>query len=181
MKVSENPGCQGCPMLKVDFTYEKAGKKIHHVGADQNFVPVKIGTSLRLSVWEAPGEQEGIQCEPAVGAAGKFGDSLYRKAGVTRDELTIINTIQCRPPNNVYPTDAAARKYISKQDAEIAVCQCYRNHVRPVLLSRPWTRLDILGSHALKLLTNLSDIMKWRGSPLEVNTDEIDRRLGVKS
>ncbi len=166
MKVSEVEGCKNCPMLLVDTVYEKAGKKIHHVGADQSFVPVKIGTSLRLSVWEAPGEQEGIQCEPAVGAAGKFGDSLYRKAGVTRESLTITNCIQCRPPNNIFPTDSAARKYISEQDAKKAVSQCYKNHLEPILRSRPWERIDTLGAHSTELLTGKRDITKWRGSPL---------------
>jgi len=177
MKVSENQKCAGCPMLKVVYDYEKQGRKIHHVGAEQNFVPPKMGTSLRLSIWEAPGETENNLMEPAVGAAGKFGDSLYRKAGVQRDELTILNCINCRPPNNIFPTDSAARKYISEQDAQAAVSQCYREFVKPVLLSRPWTRVDILGNHALKLLTSLSSILQWRGSPITIDTDEIDKRL----
>lgn len=166
MKVSENPKCAGCPLVKVDTWYEKAGKKIHHVGADQNFVPVQIGPSLRLVVGEAPGESEGIEMKPFVGAAGKFFDSLARKAGIQRESLTVLNCINCRPPNNIFPTDSPARKYISEQDAQKAVSQCYREHVKPILDSRPWTRIDALGGHALKILTGKTDITKWRGSPL---------------
>ncbi len=166
MRVSENPKCAGCPMLKVDYTYEKAGKKIRHVGSEQNFVPVKIGTSLRLVVAEAPGETENTLMEPLVGAAGKFFDSLARKAGITRDSLTLTNCLSCRPPNNIFPTDSAARKYISEQDAKKAVSQCRREHLEPVLRGKPWERIDALGSHALRELTGKTDITKWRGSPL---------------
>ena len=167
MKVSENPKCTGCPMLKVDWTYEKGGKKIRHIGAEQNFVPVQLGPSLRLAVAEAPGEQENIEMIPLVGAAGKFQNSLYKKAGVEREQLTVLNCINCRPPNNIFPTDAPARKYISEQDAKDAVSHCYREHVAPVLASRPWERIDALGAESLRILTGKTDgILKWRGSPL---------------
>lgn len=172
MKVKDNPTCQGCPLLKVDYTYEKGGKRIRHIGADQNFVPVKIGASLRLVVGEAPGETENTLMEPLVGAAGKFFDSLARKAGITRDSLTITNCLSCRPPDNIYPTDSAARKYISESDAKAAVSQCYRNHLEPVLRQRPWDRIDALGGHSLKALTGKTDITKWRGSPLPLLGEE---------
>ena len=166
-------------MLKVDTTYIKAGVKIHHVGADQTFVPPQIGPSLRILVGEAAGEEESKQGKPFVGAAGKFLDSLLRKAGINRDELTIVNTLQCRPPGNHYPGDPASRGYCSEQTAKEIIRHCYKNHVREVLLSRPWRRLDIVGAHALRLLTGKGNILMWRGSPLEVDTDEIDKRMNV--
>lgn len=158
-------------MLKVDCTYTKENRKIHHVGADQTFVPPKPGTSLRLSVWEAPGEEEGFKGIPAIGAAGKFGDSLYKKAGVSREELTILNCVNCRPPNNKFPGDPGSDFYISKQDARKVVEHCYNAHVKPVIDSKPWTRIDALGAHALKILTGKNDITKWRGSPLPLKNE----------
>lgn len=172
MLVKDNPKCAGCPMLKVDTTYEKAKITYHHVGADQVFVPPQMGPSLRLVVGEAPGETETQTGIPFTGAAGKFFDSLARKAGIDRDQLTVLNCIQCRPPNNVFPTDAPARKYITAADAERAVEHCYKAHLQPVIQSRPWTRIDSLGSHALTILTGKKDITKWRGSPLPLKGEE---------
>lgn len=179
MKVSENPKCTGCPLLKVDFTYEKGGKRIRHVHADQNFVPPQVGPSLRILIGEAAGETENLEMKPFVGAAGKFLDSLLRKAGIERDSLTILNVLQCRPPNNKFPGDPESRGYITEQEAKKVVCHCYTQHIKPLLISRPWTRVDLIGGHALRLFTGKGDLLTWRGSPLEIDTDEIDKRLHV--
>src|SRR6267378_1166234 len=166
-KISEDPRCSGCPMLKVDFKYESDGVEVHHKGSEQNLVLPQIGPSLRLALAEAPGEEESKACQPLVGGSGRVMNMLWGKSGVKRESLTILNTINCRPPANIYPTDPAARRYISEQDGKIAVEQCYRNHVKPVLESRPWTRIDAIGEKALRKITGKTDgIMKWRGSPL---------------
>jgi uracil-DNA glycosylase family 4 len=165
-------------MLKVDCTYEKQGIKIHHIHAETNFVPPIMGPSLRIVIAEAAGETEEQKMAPLVGAAGKFFDSLLRKAGIQRDQLTLINCMNCRPPNNKFPTDGDARFYISEADAELAVKQCIRNHVLAVLESRPWTRVDLLGAKALKWFLGLSSIEKWRGSPLDIDTEEVRKRVG---
>lgn len=163
-------------MLNVDCTYEKENRKIHHIGAEMNFVPPQLGPSLRLTIGRDPGEQENIECRPFVGPAGKFLDVLYRKAGIDRGQLTVLNTLQCRPPNNIHPQDGKARYYISEADAEKVVSQCWRNHVQPVLESRPWTRIDALGGEALKQLTGKKEgIFKWRGSPLPVKGEQKER------
>lgn len=164
-------------MLKVDFKYEEDGVEVHHKGSEQNVVQPQIGGSLRLALAEAPGKEESIACQPLVGGSGRVMNMLWAKAGIKRESLTILNTINCRPPNNLYPTDPAARRYISEQDAKEAVRHCYREHVRPVLLSRPWIRLDIIGAKALELLTGLKSVMQWRGSPIEIDTEEIDKRI----
>jgi len=135
--VSSVKGCHGCP-LQQKFP-------------NNSFVPTKQGSGLRLAILEAPGETEAIQLEPACGGAGRWLDSMYRKAGVSRESLTIANTICCRPPNNVYPTDSMARSYISKSEADAAVEQCYKNHLLPVLQSKPWNRIDVFGDKALRV------------------------------
>lgn len=179
MKVSEVKGCEGCPMLKVECDYEKGGKQIHHIGKDQTFVPPQIGPSLRLALGRDPGEQEGYEQKPFVGAAGKFLDSLYRKAGVDREQLTVLNCRQCRPPNNIDPLSSAARFYIPEPDARRATDQCWRNHVQPVLASRPWERIDALGGEALEALTGIRGIEKWRGSPLPLKGEIKPRVIGT--
>lgn len=139
-----------------------------------------MGPSLRLEVAEAPGAEEAEQGEPLVGGSGKIMNMLWRKAGVQRDALTIINTINCRPPDNIYPTDGAARKYCSQQEAEETVSHCYRAHVKPLLDSRPWERIDALGEKALRVLTGKTDgIMKWRGSPLPLKGEQKPRVMPI--
>jgi len=164
-------------MLKVDFKYEEDGVEVHHKGSEQNLVLPQIGPSLRLALAEAPGKDESIAGQPLVGGSGRVMNMLWGKANVKRESLTILNVIQCRPPANMFPTDGPARRYISIQDAEEAVRHCYFNHIRPLLLSRPWSRLDIIGGKALQLLTGKADITKWRGSPLDIDTEEIDKRM----
>lgn len=155
-------------MLKVDTTYENRDEgEVHFVGSENTFVPPSMGPGLRLLVAEAPGFEEQQQGRPLVGGSGKMMDNLLRKAGVNRNELTVTNTICCRPPNNVYPTDAGARSYISEDDARLAVEHCFRSHLKPVVASRPWERIDAIGEKALRVLTGKTDgILKWRGSPL---------------
>ena len=156
MKVSEVGGCDGCPMR------QKFPKQ-------DNFVPAKLGTGLRLAVAEAPGEEESIQLEPLVGGSGRRFDALCRAAGISRSVLTLANTLSCRPPNNVYPTDTDGRSYISESDANLAVTQCFTNHLAPLLKARPWKRVDLLGDKALNRLTSLHGIHKWRGSLVYVD------------
>jgi len=136
-----------------------------------------MGPSLRLVIGEAPGEDESTQMKPFVGGSGRVLDMLLRKAGIQRESLTVLNTLQCRPKDNIYPTDPTAKGYISKQDGEEAVRHCYREFVKPVLESRPWCRVDIVGAKALRLLIGTADITKWRGSPVEIDTEEIDKRM----
>jgi uracil-DNA glycosylase family 4 len=180
IKVKDNPTCAGCKMLEVDCTYEKAGRKIHHIGKDMTFVAPTLGPSLRLALARDPGEQENIEGRPLVGPAGKFLDALYRKAGVQRDQLTVLNCRQCKPPGNIDPLSNQARFYISEADAKAATAQCWANHVEPVLRSRPWLRIDALGGEALEALTGVKGgINLWRGSPLPLKNEEKPRVIGT--
>lgn len=142
------------------------------------FVPLKSGTGLRLVVAEAPGEDESVQLEPLVGGSGRRFDALCRAAGVSRHELTLCNTISCRPPQNVYPSDSDARAYISQSEAKAAIAQCYRNHLEPVLKSRPWKRIDILGDKALQALSGLSPITRYRGTCVPIRSLD-DKLIGM--
>lgn len=144
----------------------KDGKTIRHLGKDQTFVAPTIGTGKRLLCGEAPGESESFAGKAFVGQSGAFLDSLLGKAGVHRAELTVLNSIQCRPVANIYPLSSEARSYISKPDAEAAVEQCYRRHVLPTLQGTEWERIDVLGNWALSAITGLSGISRYRGSIL---------------
>lgn len=163
--VAETPGCLGCPMK------EKFPRNTFV--APQ--MPLPSRDLIRICIAEAPGEQEDKEGKPLVGGAGAWFDSLLRAAHIDRAGLTICNTIQCRPPGNVYPMDSDARSYISREDADKAVRQCLRNHVVPLLRSRDWKRVDLFGEKALRLIAGKHEgISKWRGSPLEIDIDKIE-------
>jgi DNA polymerase len=62
-----------------------------------------------MIVGEAPGENEDLQGEPFVGAAGQLLDSMLRALSLTRGpdipqrQVYIANTLKCRPPRNRNP------------------------------------------------------------------------------
>ncbi|MCM1265717.1 MAG: uracil-DNA glycosylase [Candidatus Gastranaerophilales bacterium] len=72
-----------------------------------------------ILVGEAPGANEDMTGTPFVGRAGKLLDEFLKQAGISRTEdLYIINTVKCRPPENRVPKDeekAECRRYIEEQ------------------------------------------------------------------
>ncbi|UJW83766.1 uracil-DNA glycosylase [Hydrogenophaga sp. SL48] len=82
-----------------------------------------------MIVGEAPGENEDLQGEPFVGAAGQLLDNMLRAVGRGRSGegaqgAYIANVLKCRPPANRNP-----------QPAEVAQCEPYL--ARQVALVRP--------------------------------------------
>jgi DNA polymerase len=77
-----------------------------------------------MIVGEAPGEQEDLQGEPFVGAAGQLLDNMLRALGLARRDappersVFIANTLKCRPPRNrnPEPTESAqCAPYLERQ------------------------------------------------------------------
>ena len=72
-----------------------------------------------ILIGEAPGENEDKTGTPFVGRAGKLLNEFLEKAGISRtEELYIINTVKCRPPQNRVPTDeekALCSEFLLKQ------------------------------------------------------------------
>ena len=54
-------------------------------------------------IGEAPGRDEDIQGEPFVGRAGQLLERMLLAMGLSREQVYIMNTIKCRPPNNRDP------------------------------------------------------------------------------
>lgn len=165
MKVSECKECEGC--------------QLRNLFPNRNLVPPILGPSLRLEIAEAAGENEEIEGIPLVGKSGQLIDRLWAKAGVQRTEISIANTLSCRPPNNAYPTDDVARAYCSEKEGKEIVSHCYEHHLKPLLQSRDWDRIDAIGNHALEVLTGESGIMKWRGSPLPLKGETKTRVMPI--
>lgn len=58
-----------------------------------------------MFVGEGPGEQEDLQGEPFVGAAGKLLDQMLAIIDLDRSNTYIANVVKCRPPGNRDPKD----------------------------------------------------------------------------
>lgn len=109
-----------------------------------------------MVVGEAPGEQEDLQGEPFVGAAGKLLDSMLRSIGLSRGEGTperqvyIANTLKCRPPRNRNP-----------DPAELAQCEPFLE--RQIALIQPRIILAMGRFAVQQLLRSQEPIGKLRG------------------
>lgn len=101
--------CRGCALWKTRHNV------VFGVG-DENAEVMFVG--------EGPGENEDLQGEPFVGAAGKLLDDMLEIIGLDRSCIYITNIVKCRPPGNRDPQS-------SEQDA----CIRYLRH--QVALIRP--------------------------------------------
>lgn len=134
----------------------------------------------RLVIAEAPGKQESIEGQPLVGDSGQVFNSLLESARIPRDGLTIINCLNCRPPDNVFPTDRKARAYISKEDAQIAVDHCIKHHVDHVIRERDWARVDLLGVKSLRFVAKQQGrISKLHGSRVPIERAGLAPVIGI--
>jgi uracil-DNA glycosylase family 4 len=129
------------------------------------YVPFSRGTGNQLFIGEAAGEQEAAEGKPFVGGAGQWLNSLLKASKLSRPSLNIINTIGCRPPQNIFPGSQEWR-FTDRQTARAAVEYCAQHHLRPAVNSRSWSRVVALGDQALRAVTSKAGISLWRGSPL---------------
>lgn len=92
---------------------------------------VVFGVGVRdadiMFIGEGPGEQEDLQGEPFVGAAGKFLDEMLSIIDVNRKNCYIANVVKCRPPGNRDPHD-------EEQDACIGYLRKQVELIRPQIV-----------------------------------------------
>jgi uracil-DNA glycosylase len=115
-----------------------------------------------MVVGEAPGEQEDLQGEPFVGAAGRLLDQMLHALRLTRAEpadgtvieparqVYIANTLKCRPPGNRNP-----------QPEELQQCEPYLQ--RQLALLQPRIILAMGRFAVQSLLRSSEPIGKLRG------------------
>ena len=110
-------------------------------------------SSPLVLVGEAPGGNEDKQGVPFVGAAGRVLNSALSAAGLDRDDVMVMNSVQCRPPGNRNPTDE-----------ERNACQKHRD--RQLGLSASYVGV-LLGLQAVKALTGEDKVAMrdLRGNP----------------
>lgn len=118
-------------------------------------------TAKIVLIGEAPGEMEDETGRPFVGRAGQLLNDFLAEAGISRDEdVYVINTVKCRPPENRVPTDeekSACRKFL---DAQISI-------VNP-------RAIVLCGATALKSFVELDKkqtISKVRGQWMNITVD----------
>jgi len=57
-----------------------------------------------LVLGEAPGALEDQTGRPFVGRSGKLLDQVLAEVGLPREQVAVLNTVKCRPPDNRVPT-----------------------------------------------------------------------------
>ena len=95
-------------------------------GRTQLVLPDGDFSSGVVFVGEAPGENEDLEGRPFVGRSGKILDGMMADAGISRSDVTITNTVKCRPPSNRDPKPeemAACRPFLESElyDAKLVV------------------------------------------------------------
>ena len=142
--------CNGCAL---------ASTRNNIVFSDGNASTARI-----VLIGEAPGEMEDETGRPFVGRAGQLLTQFLTEAGISRDEdLYIINTVKCRPPENRVPTDEekmACRKFLNAQ----------------IDIIKP-DAIILCGATALKSFVTLDKkqtISKVRGQWMTVTVDGVD-------
>ena len=80
-----------------------------------------------MFVGEGPGEQEDLQGEPFVGAAGRFLDEMLSIIDLSRENCYIANIVKCRPPRNRDPLE-------TEQDACIGYLRNQVALIRPKII-----------------------------------------------
>jgi len=72
---------------------------------------------------EAPGADEDAQGEPFVGRAGQLLNKIIEACGMRRQDVYILNTLKCRPPNNRQPSPEEAANCREYLDAQLDLLQ----------------------------------------------------------
>ena len=76
-----------------------------------------------LFVGEGPGEQEDLQGEPFVGAAGQLLDNMLSIIDLDRGNCYIANVVKCRPPHHRDPDENEQDACIDYLRNQVALIQ----------------------------------------------------------
>ena len=76
-----------------------------------------------MFIGEGPGEQEDLQGEPFVGAAGKLLDDMMSIIDLDRTNSYIANIVKCRPPRNRDPLETEQDACIGYLRNQVALIQ----------------------------------------------------------
>ncbi len=112
------------------------------------------GTGSVAIIGEAPGRDEDAQGRPFVGRAGRLLTECLEQAGFTREGVSFVNTICCRPPNNNFEE---AEKVHAPQS-------CKPNFLEQLAASGAWLLVPVGNTAMWQLLPQLgAGITQHRG------------------
>jgi len=133
------------------------------------FVPPAINLEAQILICaEAPGEDEVMKKTPLVGRAGKLLFDVLHDVGITRDVVSLVNVVECRPMDG-------AKKNRPPSKKEITNCSEYTWQLVDYLAQQGNLKLVIaLGSIAVSFLTTATAIGTVRGQVLPM------RKHGIK-
>lgn len=134
---SDIASCERCPLAK---------RRTMTVPFDQTS-PKPIAL-----VGEAPGKHEDLEGRPFVGRSGALLDRLIGDLGYSRDDVVVLNTVACRPPNNRDP---------KPEETEA----CRPLFERQLDFSGAWI-VVLMGNKALQHEFPGKTISKARGNPM---------------
>ena len=80
-------------------------------------------TTRFVMIGDAPGPEEDRLGEPFVGSSGELFDKILRATGIPRDQVYILNTLKCRPPNNRVPSDLELDNCRPYMEAQLEILQ----------------------------------------------------------
>lgn len=118
-----------------------------------------VPASKLIVVGEAPGQEEELQGKPFVGPSGRLLDWAFAQAGIYRPATSIVNVVNCRPPDND----------ISSLEGHDATNACRFRFMTELeqLASGGATTVLALGATAMHALGISGAIEKNRGSVYE--------------
>ena len=106
---------------------EKTCKTCTRCGLCETRKNVVFGVGPRTAdvmfVGEGPGEQEDLQGEPFVGAAGHLLDDMLSIIDLSRENCYIGNIVKCRPPRNRDPLETEQDACIVYLRNQVALIQ----------------------------------------------------------
>lgn len=139
--------CEKCPAL-----CENRSQIVNGVGPESTDV---------LIVGEAPGEQEDKTGKPFVGRSGDVLTQTMNRHGIKRNDVRIVNTVRCRPPDNRDPT-------VLEQDN----CEPYL--LEEITAVNPDVIVPVGKVPAQRLLGESVSITSMNGELTQITIDEIE-------
>lgn len=115
-----------------------------------------IGAKIML-VGEAPGKHEDEAGIPFVGPSGEMLNEMLNSAGIKRSECYITNVCKFRPPGNDFEKLHLIGVDLKEQIENLWTHEI--NQLQPNVIIA-------IGNEALRAITNLDGILKYRGSIL---------------
>ena len=131
--------------------------------------------------WGAEEERTGL---PFQGMSGQELNKLLHEAGILRSECYTTNLVNARPPYNdlerwiTWKRKDIQAGMVQFRDAWVTPCviEGIKSLLKEIELVKP-NVVVALGNYSMWALTGARGIMKWRGSQLTLDTDEVRKWL----